>query len=153
MLEKEAHQALAVHVVLGVVGIAEQSRQHRLVGVVLRLVGVEHHPRPLRELHGVELFVGLVHVVHVVFRRVVGDAQPRVLDEKLLQLVLHRQDAANDHRTLGVDAHISGEHLRKSLVHASRYLAVLFGAQGRQFARALPALLAYLSHAAEHVVA
>ena len=56
-----------------------------------------------------------------------GDAQLGVLQQELVQLVLHGKDASNHNGTLCINAHIALEHLRETFVHACSNLLVLFG--------------------------
>ena len=52
----------------------------------------------------------------------------RIVLGQLQQLVLHRQDAADDDGTLGLDNSTVLEHLGEPVVHALCYLLMLYGA-------------------------
>ena len=59
--------------------------------------------------------------------RIMGDVQLGVLQQELVQLVLHGKDASYHNGTLRINTHIALEHLRKPFVHACSNLLVLFG--------------------------
>ena len=79
----------------------------------------------------------MVHIVHVVLTGIMTYAQFGVESGKLKQFVGHGEDTPYDHSALGVNPYITLKHLRKSLIHPSGYLSVLFSPEGSQFAETL----------------
>ena len=62
--------------------------------------------------------------------------------EEGMEGVLHRQDATNHHRTLGIDGSLALEHLGETLYHTPANGLMLFGTAERQFAMAEIGLVA-----------
>ena len=71
--------------------------------------------------------------------------------EQLLELVLHREYAPDNHRTLCVYGDIALEHLGKTPVHPARYLPVLLGAERRQLTKTPLGFLLQQARAAQDV--
>ena len=153
--EKAEHEiAFGHHLAIGHKRPLGEKRLHQVVKV-----HVLFRPLVVGSLHGRRLFVvaecrvGLVHVVHVMFGRVVGDAQARVEPHQLLQGILHGEDAADDDGRLGIDAHRIGKHLREAFIHSAGYLPMLSGPQRSEFAPTVFRLFIHHAYAAQHIAA
>ena len=97
--------------------------------------------------------VAVVHVVHCRLAGIGGDVQSRIERGKHVNLVLHRQDAADNNSRTCHDRCSVAEHLREVLVHASGDALVLVSAQVAQFAQSSFAGLMYLAQDVKHLFA
>ena len=84
---------------------------------------------------------------------VVRNVQLRVDQQQLVQGVLHGEDAADDHRTLGVDVGRTGEYFGEVVGHAQRDSLVLLGSTLREFAVTALRRVGQQLHLAQHVLA
>lgn len=73
-------------------------------------------------------------------------SQAWIVSEQFQEFVLHRQNAPNNDRRLGIYPHRIGEDGRKTLVHSAGNLAVLLGSQGGKLA---PSLVRFGIHTAQ----
>ena len=97
--------------------------------------------------------VAVVHVVHGRLAGIGGDFQPRIERGEHIDLVLHRQDAADDHSRAGYHGSAVLEHLREVLEHAAGDALVLLGADVAELAQTALAGLMHLPQHVEHFLA
>ena len=127
VLEDVIVQALQVDAVVGVGSVVEE-RLHGTLGIdMLQAEGVVDVLRDLRHALLPQFGVAEVHVIHIVLTGVVGDAQFRIVGNEFLQGIFHGEDAADDNRTLRIDADVTLEDLWESLVHTTGNVPVLLG--------------------------
>ena len=96
--------------------------------------------------------VAVVHIVHLGLAGIGLDLQPRIERGKHVHLVLHRQDAADDHRRAGNHRRTVLEHLREVLVHAAGDALMLLVADVAQLAQAVLAGLIDLAQDLQHLL-
>ena len=138
----------------GILRVVEEHFHHPRGLVVARVEGVEAVERVGRAHHrGVGTGVEVVHVVHVMVGGVAREAELGVHGGELQQLVLHREDAADDHRGARVDVGVAGKHLGEPLIHAPRYAPVLLRAELRQLPLAAHSLRAHRPCEGQHLLA
>ena len=152
-LENGIGQLPAVHLLVHVVHIVEQRLHQRLAMVVFVFIHLQAclHCR----IHAMSLqwFVVIHHIVGVVVRRIVMNAQPGHHTRYLHQCIFHRQDAAHHCCTLRIQCSVALKHFGKSFHHASGYLPLLLGTYGSQLAPSSVGFVTYHAHTFQHVLA
>ena len=95
----------------------------------------------------------IVHVVHVVIGGVGGDMELGGQGRELQELVVHREDAADDDCRLRVDIRLTGEDLWEALEHASCDTSVLLSAEERELTLPAAPVVAHGLDDGEHLTA
>ena len=114
-----------IHVLLHVLLIVEERRHGTQVVAVLLHEAVVGTLRFKVMTLADQLPVGVVHVPHVVLRRIMSDVELGVHEKQLLEGILHGEDAADDDGALGIDVGLALKDFRETLKHAACYLLVL----------------------------
>ena len=152
-LENGIGQLPAVHLLVHVVHIVEQRLHQRLAMVVFVFIHLQacHHCR----IHAMSLqwLVVIHHVVGVVVRRIVMNAQPGHHTRYLHQCIFHRQDAAHHRRAFRVQGSVALKHFGKSFHHASGYLPLLLGTYRRQLAPSPVGFVTHDTYTSQYVLA
>ena len=149
-VEHLGHEALTLDAVGGKLRVADE-RGKKLLGshILLGKVLDERCAKPAERSHK---RIGEVHVIHIVLASIGGDVEVGVERLEHIGLVEHRQDAADDHRGLGIDMGIAPEHLGEVLIHAPCYALMLLGADVAEFAQSQVGGIAQLPQDLEHLL-